>query len=56
MVLECVNRLIEKGYSPKSIKLEKYWKVGGYLDIYVTDTTGKGYLMIEWECESVKIE
>ena len=47
VVLECVNRLIEKGYSPKSIKLEKYWKVGGYLDIYVTDTTGKGYLMIE---------
>ena len=35
--------------SQKRVKyiLEKYWKVGGYLDIYVTDTTGKGYLMIE---------
>ncbi len=35
VVLECVNRLLEKGYHPSSIELEKSWKVGGYLDKYV---------------------
>lgn len=47
VVLECVNRLLEKGYHPSSIELEKSWKVGGYLDIYVKDNSGNGYLMIE---------
>ncbi len=47
VVLECVNRLLEKGYHPSSIELEKSWKAGGYLDIYVKDGNGNGYLMIE---------
>lgn len=47
VVLECVDRLLEKGYHPTSIELEKSWKVGGYLDVYVKDDNGNGYLMIE---------
>lgn len=47
VVLECVNRLLEKGYSPKNISLEKTWKVGGHLDVFVTDKSDKAYLMIE---------
>lgn len=47
VVLECVVRLLEKGYPAKSIELEKKWRVGGYLDIYVKDNADKAYLMIE---------
>ena len=47
VVLDCVNRLLEKGYEPKSIELEKNWKVGGYLDVFVKNKQGKSYLMIE---------
>ncbi|WP_138419717.1 N-6 DNA methylase [Aquibacillus sediminis] len=50
VVLECVNRLLEKGYPPGSIVLEKDFKVGhkpGYLDVYVKDHENKCYLMIE---------
>lgn len=47
IVLECVNRLLEKGYKPESIELEKGWRVGGFLDIFVRDKEGKSYLMIE---------
>ncbi len=51
VVLECVNKLLEKGYSPESIYLEKDWKVGhkekGALDILVLDNNGKAFLMIE---------
>lgn len=51
VVLECVNRLLEKGYSPENIILEKDWKLGhkgkGFLDIQVLDSTGKSFLMIE---------
>lgn len=28
VVLECVNRLLEKGYNPKNINLEKVWPTG----------------------------
>src|SRR6056297_285215 len=28
VVLECVNRLIEKGYKPNDLTLEKKWKLG----------------------------
>jgi len=40
VVLECVNRLLEKGYKPENIELEKSWGMGhteGYLDILVKD-------------------
>ena len=46
VVLECVNRLLDKGYKPESIYLEKNWRVGGYLDILIKENT-KAYLMIE---------
>ena len=51
VVLECVNRLLEKGYEPENITLEKTWKTGhgtsGRLDILVTRNDGSAYLMIE---------
>lgn len=28
VVLECVNRLLNKGYKPESIMLEKSWQLG----------------------------
>lgn len=52
VVLECVIRLLECGYSPDNIILEKKWKVGhknkGKLDILVTQKSDDSpYLMIE---------
>ncbi|MFO7881012.1 MAG: N-6 DNA methylase [Kosmotogaceae bacterium] len=47
VVLECVNRLLGKGYKPSRIELEKGWRVGGYLDILVRDKNDDSYLMIE---------
>lgn len=51
VVLECVNRLLEKGYPPQNIVLEKTWRTGhgtsGRLDILVTREDGSAYLMIE---------
>ena len=51
VVLECVDRLLEKGYSAKKISLEQKWSVGkgykGKLDILVNDKEDKSYLMIE---------
>lgn len=50
VVLECVNRLLEKGYKPENITLEPTWKLGhrdkGRLDILVKKED-KAYLMIE---------
>lgn len=51
VILECVNRLLEKGYQPGNIVLEKVWRTGhgtsGRLDILVTRDDGSAYLMIE---------
>jgi type I restriction enzyme M protein len=51
VVLECVNRLLEKGYKPENIILEKSWQLGhkgkGFLDILVLDEQGKSFLMVE---------
>lgn len=51
VVLECVNRLLEKGYKPQNIILEKTWGSGhgtsGRLDICVTRDDGSEYLLIE---------
>lgn len=51
VVFECVDRLLEKGYQPQNITLEKTWPSGhgtsGRLDILVTNEDGKSYLMIE---------
>ena len=51
VVLECVDRLLIKGYQPQNIILEKTWATGhgtsGRLDILVTKNDGSAYLMIE---------
>lgn len=51
VVLECIDRLLTKGYKPEYIELEKNWKLGhkgkGRLDILVKDADGKPFLMIE---------
>ncbi len=50
VVLECVDRLLEKGYQPDDITLEKVFPSGhghsGRLDIFV-EKDGKAFLMIE---------
>lgn len=50
VVLECVDRLLTKGYKPQNIVLEKIYPSGhghsGRLDILVTKNT-KAFLMIE---------
>lgn len=50
IVLECIDRLLEKGYQPKDITSEKTWKTGhgtsGRLDILVSHENST-YLMIE---------
>ena len=51
VVLECVNRVLEKGYAPDRLSLEHKWLMGrkekGKLDILVSDKDDKTYLMIE---------
>jgi len=51
VVLECVNRLLERGYKPSRISLEKVYPAGhgfsGRLDICVTHEDGSEYLLIE---------
>lgn len=51
VVLECVNRLLEKGYKADRIILEKDWPLGhktkGFLDILVLDDQDNCFLMIE---------
>lgn len=51
VVLECVDRLLTKGYKPQNIILEKVWRSGhgtsGRLDICVTHDDGSPYLLIE---------
>ena len=52
VVLECVHRLLEKGYKPEHIELEPKWKVGrgasgGRADILIKDNDGRPLLIIE---------
>lgn len=52
VVLECVHRLLEKGYKPEHIELEPKWKLGrgasgGRADILIKDNFGKPLLIIE---------
>ena len=51
VTLECVDRLLEKGYKPENIILEKTWPSGhgtsGRLDVCVTRNDGSEYLLIE---------
>ena len=60
VVLECVDRLLEKGYQPQNITLEKTWKTGhgtsGRLDILVSKDDGTTYLMIECKTWGAEFE
>lgn len=52
VVLECVNRLLEKGYEPKHLELERMFPLGhnpvaGRADITVYDRKGKTLFVIE---------
>jgi len=51
VILECINRLLETGYAPESIILEKSWKEGhkegGQLDIQIIDEKKRSFLMVE---------
>ena len=51
VVLECVDRLLQKGYKPQNIILEKVYPTGhgtsGRLDILVTNKDNKAFMMIE---------
>ena len=56
VVLECVCRLLAKGYRPEHIELEKRWNLGhdakgGKADICVYNKDGKGMLLII-ECKT----
>jgi type I restriction enzyme M protein len=60
VVLECVNRILEKGYKPENITLEKTWAAGhgtsGRLDICVTREDGSEYLLIECKTHGKEFE
>lgn len=52
VVFECVNRLLETGYRPEHIELEKEWHLGhdaksGRADICVTDAKGSMLFIVE---------
>ena len=52
VVFECVNRLLEKGYKPEHIELEREWHLGrnakgGRADICVQDEDGSMLFIIE---------
>ena len=60
VVFECVHRLLEKGYRPNHIELEKRWNLGheakgGKADICVYDSDGKNMLLII-ECKTFGTE
>ena len=52
VVLECVNRLFEKGYKPQHIELEPRWTMGhtpsgGRADILIKNNSNKAICFIE---------
>ena len=56
VVLECVTRLLDKGYRPEHIELEKVWTLGhdpkgGRADICVYDEEGKTLFIVECKTE-----
>lgn len=60
VVLECVDRLLEKGYAPSCIELEKTYPSGrghsGRLDILVNTPDGQAFVMIECKTWGKKYE
>ncbi len=56
VVLECIHRLLDKGYKPSHIEIEKRWSLGhlqksGRADICVMNATGNDMLFII-ECKT----
>ena len=52
VVLECITSLMDKGYKPQNIELEKpmpggHKDTGGFCDIQVKDNSGRTFLLIE---------
>lgn len=52
VVLECITRLMDKGYRPEHIEIEKTWTLGheqksGRADILVKESSGKTLFIIE---------
>jgi len=52
VVFECVHRLLNQGYNPNHIELEKKWQLGhtqksGKADIYIKDNDDNALLIIE---------
>ncbi len=60
VVLECVDSLLEKGYAPSCIDLEKTYPSGhgnsGRLDILVRSADGLPFLMIECKTWGIEFE
>lgn len=59
VVLECITRLLDKGYRPEHIELEKEWALGhekksGFADILVKDKDGKTLFIVE--CKTIGSE
>ena len=59
VVFECVHRLMEKGYRPEHIELERRWTLGheqksGKADIIVSDDKGNTLIIIE--CKTAGVE
>jgi type I restriction enzyme M protein len=58
VVLDCVDCLLDQGYPPKSLILEKQYPLGhtgGYLDVLVLQA-GKAYFMIECKTWGTEFE
>jgi len=61
VVLECIDRILTKGYCPKDLMLEKKWKLGrtskgGKADINVTGRNSKTLMIIECKTWGVEFE
>lgn len=60
VVLECVDRLLEKRYAPQNITLEKVFPSGhgtsGRLDILISRDDGTAYMMIECKTWGVEFD
>lgn len=59
--LDCICRLLEKGYDPAHITLEPKFKVGhgasgGWADIMVSDNAGKTLMIIECKTSGEEYE
>lgn len=61
VVLECVNRLLEKGYVPEDIHIERRWKVGhgasgGKADVNVYGKNEETLFIVECKTSGIEYE